>query len=116
MTKNAYIVYWCNEGLESVTPITQYEQWDADNTFRVLNDEDPIRNPLNTIIQTMILRARFNSQRHYEIYAIEADPGITDRDIEAMFDSNPQGSADTIRRIGVKIYSDRAKNERVKIT
>ena len=67
MTTNAYLVYWSSEGLESVTPIGHYEQIDMDNTFRILNNEDPIRNPINTIIQTMILRARYNSQRHYEL-------------------------------------------------
>jgi hypothetical protein len=74
-----------------------------------------VRNPINTIIQTMLLRARYNTQRHYELYAIEADTGIAGRDIEAMFDHDPQGSADTIRKIGVKLWSDRAKPDRVKI-
>ena len=116
MTKNAYLVYWCSEGLESVIPVGHYEQIDIDNTFRVLNDEDPIRNPVNTIIQTMILRARYNSQRHYELYAITADDGITDKHIENMFEDDPQGSAELIRRIGHKLYSDRMFNNRVKIT
>ena len=115
MTKNAYLIYWCNEGLESVVPISQYEEIDVANTFRILADEDPVRNPINTIIQTMLLRARCNTQRHYELYAIEADHGISGRDIETMFENNPQDSADTIRKIGVKLWSDRAKPDRIKI-
>jgi hypothetical protein len=116
MTANAYLVYWCSEGIESVVPISQYEHFDVENTFRILQDQDPVRNPVTTIIQSMLLRARVNSQRHYELYAIEADTGISGRDIEAMFDRDPQGSADTIRKIGVKLWSDRAKPDRVKIT
>ena len=116
MTKNAYLIYWCSEGLESVVPISQYEEIDVENTFRILNDKDPIRNPINTIIQTMLLRARYNTQRHYELYAIEADPGISGPDIETMFANNPQGAADTIRKIGIKLWSDRALADRVKIT
>lgn len=116
MTDNAYLIYWSSEGLESVVPISQYEQIDIDNTFRLLNDEDPIRNPVNTIIQTMILRARYNSHRHYELYAITADEGITQQHIEKMFDNDSQGSADLIRRIGHKLYSDRMFKNRVKIT
>jgi len=46
MTTNAYLIYWCEEGLESVIPITKYEQWDRDNTFRILNNEDPVRRSL----------------------------------------------------------------------
>jgi hypothetical protein len=116
MTKNAYLIYWCNEGLESVVPVSQYEEIDVANTFRILADEDPVRNPVNTIIQGMLLRARCNTQRHYELYAIEADPGISGRDIESMFRTNPQSSADTIRRIGVKLWSDRINTDRIVIT
>ena len=65
MTTNAFLVYWCEEGLESVIPITEYEQWDRDNVFRALSDQPIERNPINGLIQNMILRARFNSQRHY---------------------------------------------------
>lgn len=115
MTSNAYLIYWCSEGLESVTPVGHYEQIDVDNTFRILQDQDPMRNPVNTIIQSMILRARYNSHRHYELYAITAADGITGPDIEQMFNASPQGAADTVRSIGVKLYSDRAVKKRVVI-
>lgn len=115
MTTNAYLIYWSSEGLESVTPVGQYEQIDTDNTFRILKDQDPIRNPVNTIIQTMILRARFNSHRHYELYAITAADGITGPDIENMFDVDPNEAAKIVRNIGIKLYSDRADKKRVVI-
>ncbi len=116
MTTNAYLVYWCNEGLESVIPIGHYEQIDVENTFRILSNKDPVRSPVNTIIQGMLLRARFNTQRHYELYAITCDPGITGGDIESMFRASPQSSAETIRRIGVKLWSDRINTDRIVIT
>jgi hypothetical protein len=115
MTTNAYLVFWSSEGLESVTPVGHYEQIDVENTFRILNNEDPMRNPVNTLIQTMILRARYNSHRHYELYAITAMDGITGPDIEGMFESAPNEAAKTIRKIGVKLYSDRAVKKRVVI-
>jgi hypothetical protein len=62
MTTNAYLVYWCEEGLESVIPITQYEHWDSENTFRILNNEQTVRNPLNNIVQNMILRSTGSSR------------------------------------------------------
>jgi hypothetical protein len=114
-TQNAYLIYWSSEGLESVTPIGQYEQIDVDNTFRILRDEDPLRNPVNTLVQTMILRARYNSHRHYELYAITAMDGITGPDIESMFEVAPNEAAKTIRSIGIKLYSDRAAKKRVVI-
>ena len=115
MTTNAYLVYWSSEGLESVTPVGHYEQIDVENTFRILNNEDPMRNPVNTLIQTMILRARYNSHRHYELYAITAVDGITGPDIEGMFEVAPNEAAKTIRSIGIKLYSDRAVKKRVVI-
>ena len=116
MTTNAYLVYWCEEGLESVVPITEYEQWDRDNTFRVLNDQEPVRNPMNSLIQNMILRAKFNEQRHYELYAIDCDHSIRKTDIEQMFEDDPQTAADLFRSRGHRLYSSRAEKNRVRIT
>jgi hypothetical protein len=116
MTTNAYLVYWCEEGLESVIPITEYEHWDQENTFRVLNDQETLTNPLNRMIQSMLLRARVNSQRHYELYAVDCADGIAAEDIVQMFEISPQTAADTFRRLGHKLYGDRANADRVKIT
>ena len=115
MTTNAYLVYWCSEGLESVVPISQYEPIDVENTFRILNDQEPVRNPMNSIIQMMMLRGRMNGQRHYELYAIDCVDGITKEDLEQMFEDNPQAAADLIRNRGVKVFSDRAYENKVKI-
>ena len=115
MTTNAYLVYWCSEGLESVVPISEYEHIDTENTFRILSNQDPIRNPMYSIIQMMILRGKFNTQRHYELYAIDCDKTIDKEDIEQMFEDDPQAAADLIRSRGVKVFSDRAVKNRVKI-
>lgn len=116
MTTNAYLVYWCEEGLESVVPITQYEPIDAENTFRILNDQEPVSNPLNQIIRGMLLRARVNQQRHYELYAIDCEASISKEDIEQMFEDNPQAAAELFRSRGHKMYGDRATKNRVLIT
>jgi hypothetical protein len=116
MTTNAYLVYWCEEGLESIIPITEYEHIDRDNTFRVLNDQEPVRNPMTGVLQGMLLRARVNSQRHYELYAIDCNSDITKHDLEQMFEDNPQSAADLIRARGHKIYGDRTNTNRIKIT
>lgn len=107
-TKNAYIFSWDMYGIESIVPITQYETIDRDNTMRRLKGEKPIRNPVNSIIQSLILRARFNTQRHYEIYAIDCDPSMGLEFWQEQWESNPQGTADLIRSRGHRLYSDRA--------
>jgi hypothetical protein len=57
-----------------------------------------------------MLRAQVNSQRRYEIYVVNAVDGITTDDIREMFETDPQCGADTIRRLGEQIFSDRNKN------
>jgi len=62
-----------------------------------------------------MMRARANGQRHYEIYTMMVQEGITDEDIRGMFEADPQGSADLIRDRGNQIYSDRVNQKEVKI-
>ena len=107
MTTNAYIFAWDQTGIESIIPITQYEEWDKKNTWNVLTDQPVERNPLNSIIQSLILRARYNSQRHYEIYAIECAFDMGEEEWREIWQENPQATADLIRERGQKIYSDR---------
>ena len=100
---NLFIMAWDCNGLEAVINITDYEK---ETTWATLKNEDPpVR--LGSIVNHLMLRARANSQRHYEIYTMTAVDGITDEDIRTMFEQDPQGSADLIRDCGNKIYSDR---------
>lgn len=94
-----FLVMWCNEGLEALINVTRNQQ---ENVLAVLRDEKiPHTNP----IQYMILRAKFNHQRHYEIYAFESE--IDEEEIRSMFEGSPQVIVNAIRRVGHKIYSDR---------
>ena len=116
MTKNAFIFSWDCHGIESIVPITEYEKWDRENTMRILREERIIRNPLNSIIQSLVLRARFNPQRHYEIYAIDCEENLDETFWRKQWEDNPQFTAELIRERGHKIYSDRADTSKVKIT
>ena len=95
-----FAIMWDCNGLEAVGRVPN----PADRTFALLKGVEPPRPPN---IMHWELRARYNSQRHYEIYLITATPGITEDDIRDMFEADPQTAADTIRRIGHKHYSDR---------
>ena len=116
MTKNAFIFSWDCEGIESIVPITQYEHLEKDNLMRLLKDEPTVRNPLNSIIQTLTLRARFNPQRNYEIYAIDCDADLDQDFWKSQWEEAPQATADLIRERGHKIYSDRRNYKKQKIT
>ena len=111
LTQNAFIFSWDMYGIESIIPISQYEQVDKENLIRILKDEKPVRNPINSIIQSLILRARFNSQRHYEIYAIDCDPSLDLAFWQAQWNEHPQETAEIIREKGHRLFSDRAPDE-----
>jgi hypothetical protein len=81
-----------------------------------LTDEGGSRGTsVNHIVSSIMLRARFNPQRHYEIYTVQVDDSIEINEIKAMFEFDPQGSSDLIRQRGNKLYSDRMPNDRQKI-
>jgi len=103
---------WDCTGLEYLEDITEYEHWDALQTFEILKTGQGQTNPLGQRLSYMTLRARFNSQRFYEIYAFTSNDS-TKEDFVEMFETNPQGMADLIRANGVKIYSDRRSNQPV---
>ena len=106
-----FVVVWDNTGLEYVGDITLDEQ---QRTWATLKGQ-PLKYTIPNL-NHLRLRARYNTQRHYEIYIVSATDGITADDIRAMFEANPQMSADTIRRLGQCVHSDRANKEEILIT
>ena len=108
MSNQQYAVMWDCHGLEALEAVPD----PALATFALLQNKEPPKPPN---IMHWELRARYNSQRHYEIYIITATPGITEDDIREMFEANPQAAADTIRKIGHCFYSNRAKMDDIVI-
>lgn len=115
MTKNAFIFVWDEFGIESIIPITKYEEVDKLNTWSRIKGEDPIRNPLDTIIRNLLMRARFNNQRAYEIYAVDCNPEFTESYWQDQWNTYPQECANIVREKGEKLYSNRSKDIGVKI-
>ncbi len=66
--------------------------------------DSPMAAKVSSIIRNMMLRARFNPQRKYEIYVFNSDPEITEQEVVDAFEASPQTMADTIRRIGELIH------------
>jgi hypothetical protein len=98
-----FVVSWCCEGLEGIIPVSEIER---QATFDILCGKQPVGN-VNQSVNMMVLRAKFNTQRFYEVYAVSATKGITADDLRALFEDDPQYAADLIRERGQKIHSDR---------
>jgi hypothetical protein len=110
MSDHQFVAMWDCHGLEYVGDVTEAEQ---DRTWSALQSKPPTATIPNLL--HLELRARYNTQRHYEIYIFNAQEGIGADDIREMFEADPQTAADTIRRIGHKFYSDRREEHNIKI-
>jgi len=96
-----WLAMWDMYGLECLINVTE---WEHKRTMAILKEEKLTGYPN---LQMLILRARYNSQRHYEIYSFTSTD-LSREDIERQFKTNPQFMADLIRSKGEQIYSDRA--------
>jgi len=107
-----YVIIWCNEGLEGIIPVTDIEQKEMWDALQGIPAPGKVRNH----IFMAMLRAKFNSQRAYEIYAVTANDDITEESLRDMFTESPQYAADLIRKRGAKLYSDRVNTAKIVIT
>ena len=98
---NLLLMMWDEQGLDCCLDITQAEK---DMVWAQLSNTTSPKIP----IHLMMMRAKVNSHRHYEIYTVRVDEGVTADDVIELFNNNPQGAADLIRERGNQIYSNRA--------
>lgn len=111
---NHYVAMWDMLGLECIFDVgaakAEIEQWEKETIWSTLKEQPHGKKPNPIPLQQMILRAKFNSQRSYEIYEFSATMSIDE--IKEVFNDDPQIIVDWIRENGYKIYSDYVKQER----
>jgi len=114
---HTYLLSWDCTGLEAVVNISDIEKEEMWTTLKETKENlnKGRTNTVGSIVNMIMLRARVNSQRHYEIYCIDTEDNITAEDFRTMFDEDPQHMADLIRKRGRKLYSDRQKDNEIKI-
>jgi hypothetical protein len=115
---NIFLLSWDQNGLESVISLHEIEhaieEQQKVRMWEILKSEDAVdtgnsaERDLNRYVNSILLRARVNPQRHYEVYTIHTTPGITAQNMRDMFENNPQASAELIRERGTKLYSNRS--------
>lgn len=97
-----FLLMWDMYGLESIINVSAMERQAIDDALH----DRPVKSPP---LNVMLLRARYNMQRHYEIYIVESE--LTEDEIVELFESDSQNIVDVIRRVGVKIHSDLPNKE-----
>jgi len=109
-----YLAVWDCNGLESLHDVDyhmdRYNEWQQQQVVAILKEERVPERPIGIPLQMLILRARFNSQRAYEIY--EFNSTLKYKEIVEAFNDNPQPIVEWIRENGKKVYSDYVKQER----
>ena len=100
------LLVWDCLGLEYSCNLTEY---DKDLMWSALKGEQPkVRIPG---LDILILRARANPQRNYEIYTVQVEADVSLKDIRDMFKDSPQDIVDLVRARGHRLYSDRQYKE-----
>lgn len=92
---------WDNLGVEMVFDV------DAEQSKRVeaaLREEPYKRQDPGELLEMVLLRARFNSHRNYEVYAINMPESFSEEEVRTMFEENFQIMAELVRKKGIKLY------------
>ena len=105
---------WDMLGLECLFEVEPYikahEEWEKQQIVAILKEEQVPEKPPGIPLQMMLLRARVNSQRAYEIY--EFNSTLKYKELKEAFNDNPQPIVEWIRENGKKVYSDYVKREK----
>jgi hypothetical protein len=115
-----FLAMWDEMGIECLQDITDEH---PDNVARahlfnaIKNSEPMPKSQLGSQIQAMLLRARFNSQRHYEIYVFTADDSINQVNLDNWVKDDIQGFVDWVRENHAKkLFSNYTPNRKQAIT
>ena len=111
---NHYLAMWDMQGLECLFDVdlhmNKYNEWEKQKVVSILKEEQVPIQPQGIPLQMLILRARANSQRTYEIY--EFNSTVKYDELKEAFNDNPQPIVEWIRENGKQVYSDYVKQER----
>lgn len=109
-----YLAMWDMLGLESLHDVDahmdKYNEWEKQKVVAILKEERVPSQPSGIPLQMMLLRAKVNSQRVYEIY--EFNSTMAYDDLKEAFEIDPQPIVEWIRNNGKKVYSDYLKQDR----
>jgi hypothetical protein len=90
--------------------MNRYNEWERQKVVAILKEERIPARPTGIPLQMLILRARANSQRAYEIYEFNSTMGY--KELTKVFNDDPQPVVEWIRENGKKVYSDYVKQNR----
>lgn len=109
-----YLAMWDSNGLECLYDVDlymyKYNEWEKLKVVAILKEEKSPEKPPVIPLAMMLLRARVNSQRAYEIYEFNSTLGYDE--LKEAFTCDPQPVVEWVRKNGIKVYSDYVKQNR----
>ena len=109
-----YLAMWDMLGLECLYDVNvhmdNYNEWEKQKVVAILKEQRIPDQPRGIPLEMMILRAKVNSQRSYEIY--EFNSTLKYDELKTAFEVDPQPIVEYIRENGKKVYSDYVKQNR----
>jgi hypothetical protein len=109
-----YLAMWDMLGLESLHDVdlhmSKYNEWEQQKVVAILKEERIPTQPSGIPLQMMLLRAKVNSHRAYEIY--EFNSTMAYDELKEAFEVDPQPIVEWIRENGKQVYSDYIKQNR----
>jgi len=109
---NYYLVSWDCHGVETFVNITDWhpDRWAEANLFDSIREGKIQSKAFPVNVSALLLRARFNTQRNYEVYVFTADDTVEESEIKLWFEQDPQAFVDWVRENhSSKLWDDRAR-------
>ena len=94
-----FLLVWDMYGLEAAVNMDEIFEAEVEAKLK----EEQSGEKIGQLINYFLLRARFNTQRNYEIYAVNLPSGTTKDEVFGWFNGNEQSMAELIRIKGVPI-------------
>lgn len=104
-----YICMWDENGFETLKDCTK---WERETFLNTIAGKTLTPAPVN--LQAMMMRARFNPQRAYEIWTFNTTEELDEDTLWVYANDNPQALVDMIRNRGKQLYAN-SKNAEARI-
>lgn len=109
MTTSKTRVFVCMWDCNGFEVLKDCSSWERESLLNTIAGKELSKPPVN--LTSMTMRARFNPQRHYEIYTFNTVEELDEETLWRWADENPQMLADLIRDRGKKLYGEPATTE-----
>ena len=106
-----WVVLFDNEGLDTLVP---YGDMVEEQVMSKLAGNEMSREAQHTISRIM-LRARFNEQRHPEVWCYSTADDIEYQDMRDAWENNPQYMADLVRKSGEQLHGTKPGQQRAPV-